>query len=73
MNDKLSDMGNALKCMQHHIVIKHYCKLGGSSYLNTDFVYMDYMYTFQEMDIQMREQTHDLRLCGGGEWFWVDL
>ena len=52
--------------MQHHIVIKHYCEL--PSYLNTDFVYMDYMeITFQEMDIQMRKQTHDLKLCGGGE------
>lgn len=40
MDNKLN-MGNALKCMQHHIVIKHYCEL--PSYLNTDFVYMDYM------------------------------
>lgn len=65
MDNKLN-MGNAIKCMQHHIVIKHYCEL--PSYLNTDFVYMDYMeITFQEMDIQMRKQTHDLKLCGGGE------
>ena len=42
MNNKLNDVGNVLKCMQHRIVIKHYSELEGSFYLNTDFVYMDY-------------------------------
>lgn len=51
-----------------HRVIRHYCELGDSSYLHTDFLYMDYMQiTIQESDIQMRELTCELGLCEGGD------